>query len=406
MANLTIERVVDGHLTTPQGFLAGAVSAGIKTSPGALDLCILYSERECASAGVLTQNLVRSAPVYVNEQRFPAGKIRGVVVNSGCANAPFGNAGIDDAEEMALLAARKVGVAEDEIAVCSTGVTGVLMPMAKVRSGIPEIALASDGGPDFARAIMTTDTHAKQTAVAVRDGDEVLYKIGGCCKGSGMIHPNMATMLAFVTTDAAVDLDFLQRTVSEVADASFNMVTVDGDTSCSDTLLVIANGAAGGEPIRDGTPDGETFRRALLSLVTELARAIAADGEGAQHLITIEVSGAATLSDARQLARTVALSSLVKTAVAGNDPNWGRILVAAGRSGARIDASRASVSLQGVRLFDCGNVLPFDEAKTSARMDSAEVVIALDLGLGDAKATAWGCDLTTDYVHINADYRT
>ena len=406
---MTIRRVEGGHVTTPKGFVAGAVCAGMYASgpkAGGLDLGILFSERECASAGVLTRNLVRSAPVYVNEKRFPDGRIRGAITNSGNANAPFGDAGISEAEEMAALAARKQGVPDAEFAVCSTGVTGVLIPMEKIQAGVPRIELHAGGGPDFARAIMTTDTVAKELAITVTDGDRVLYTLGGCCKGSGMIHPNMATMLAYVTTDAAVDRALLREVVKQVADATFNMVTVDGDTSCSDTLLVMANGAAGGETIGAGTPEAAQFGEALLFLCTELSRKLARDGEGATHLITVEVAGAVSLAEARDVAHTLALSSLVKTAVAGNDPNWGRILVAAGRSGAQVGARRTQVRLQGVPLFDKGIVLDFDEEDVHERMKQDEVVIEIDLGLGSGAATAWGCDLTTDYVHINADYRT
>jgi glutamate N-acetyltransferase/amino-acid N-acetyltransferase len=404
-----IEVIEGGHVTTPQGFLAGAVCAGMYASgpkAGGLDLGILFSESDTASGGVLTSNRVRSAPVYVNEKRFRAGRIRGVVTNSGNANAPFGDAGIPEAEEMAALAARKLGVPDEEFSVCSTGVTGVVIPMDKIRAGVPRIELSREGGPDFARAIMTTDTVAKELAVAVKDGDKVLYTIGGCCKGSGMIHPNMATMLAYVTTDATVERLLLSDLVKQVADATFNMVTVDGDTSCSDTLLVMANGAAGGETIRAGTPGAAQFKEALLYLCTELSRKLARDGEGATHLLTVDVKGSTSLREAREVARTLALSSLVKTAVAGNDPNWGRILVAAGRSGAQVDPKRTSVRLQGVPLFERGAVLEFDEEGVHERMKQDEVVIEVDLGLGDESATAWGCDLTTDYVHINADYRT
>ena len=406
---MTIETIEGGHATTPQGFFAGAVCAGMYASgpkAGALDLGILYSDRECTSGGVLTQNMVKAAPVYVDEKRFPAGNIRGVITNSGNANAPFGDAGIAEAEEMAALGARKVGAPDHEFAVCSTGVTGVLIPMEKIRSAIPQVKATHDGGPAFATAIMTTDTVSKQTAVAVKDGERVLYTVGGCCKGSGMIHPNMATMLAYVTTDANVERAFMLAVVREVGDATFNMVTVDGDTSCSDTLLAMANGAAGGEPIRAGTPEAVQFKAALIEVCTQLSRKLARDGEGASHLLTVEVTSAATEAIARNVAKTVALSSLVKTAVAGNDPNWGRILVAAGRSGSPLEPTKTSVTLQGEVLFDRGRVLPFDEEALHALMKQDEVVITIDLGSGAARATSWGCDLTTEYVHINADYRT
>ena len=406
---MTIESIEGGHATTPQGFYAGAVCAGMYASgpkAGGLDLGILYSDRECTSGGVLTQNMVRSAPVYVNEKRFPAGNIRGVITNSGNANAPFGEAGIAEAAEMAALGASKVGAPIEQFAVCSTGVTGVLIPMGKIRAGVPSIEATREGGPDFARAIMTTDTVSKQTAVAVKDGERVLYSVGGCCKGSGMIHPNMATMLAYVTTDANVERSFMQAVVREVADATFNMVTIDGDTSCSDTLLAMANGAAGGAQIAIGTPGAVQFKAALLAVCTQLARELARDGEGASHLVTVTVTGAPTEAIARNVAKTVALSSLVKTAVAGNDPNWGRILVAAGRSGSPVEPTTTKVTLQGETLFDRGKVLGFDEFALHEKMKQEEVIIGIDLGNGDASATSWGCDLTTEYVHINADYRT
>ncbi len=403
---MSIEPIEGGTVTSPRGFLAGAVGAGIKTTVGALDLGLLYSERDCTAAGVFTTNLVRSGPVDVSEKRAAAGVLRGIVANSGNANAPFNPQGIADAEEMAALAAMKVGVSPELMAVASTGVTGVPLPIDKVRAGLPRVELSADGGSTFAHAIMTTDTYAKECAVRVRPESGAAYTVGGCCKGSGMIHPNMATMLAYITTDAAVEADLLRQLVRETADATFNMVTVDGDTSCSDTFLVFANGDSGIEPIRAGTPEAATFREALLTVAIELSRKLARDGEGAQHLITVEVRGAATSADARQLARCVALSSLVKTAVTGNDPNWGRVLVAAGRSGAPIDVARTTLTLQGEVLFDQGAVVPFEETVVHEKMKVEEVVIEIDLRLGDANATAWGCDLTTDYVHINADYRT
>ncbi|MGE3983002.1 MAG: bifunctional ornithine acetyltransferase/N-acetylglutamate synthase, partial [Dehalococcoidia bacterium] len=264
---MAIEVIPDGNVTTPQGFLAGAICAGMYAGGPKfeqLDLGILFSERECSAGGVLTQNTVKAAPVYVNEKRLPAGNLRGVIANSGNANAPFGLAGIAEAEEMANLAARKLGVADEQFAVCSTGITGVVLPVEKIRAAVPQVQLSRDGGAAFARAIMTTDLKPKEAAVAVTDGGKRLYSVGGCCKGSGMIHPNMATMLAYVTTDAAVEPGLLKTLTREVADASFNMVTVDGDTSCSDTFLLFANGAAGGPTITAGTPEAAQLHDAVL----------------------------------------------------------------------------------------------------------------------------------------------
>lgn len=406
---MSFEKIDGGSVTSPKGFIAGAVCAGMYAGgpkKGQLDLGVLFSERECVSAGVLTKNMVKAAPVYVNERRLRHGPLRGVITNSGNANAPFGNAGIAEAEEMAALGARLAGVGDETFAVCSTGVTGVVLPIEKVRAAVGGIKLTADGGHDYAKAIMTTDTVAKEAAVAVRDGDKVLFTLGGCAKGSGMIHPNMATMLAYVTTDAAVDPNLLKELVRETADSTFNMVTVDGDTSCSDSLLVFANGAAGGQTIYAGTPEAKLLGEGLHEICAALARMIARDGEGASHLLTVNVTNAASKDEARNVAKTVALSSLVKTAVAGNDPNWGRILVAAGRSGSRVEPQRTSVSLQGVPLFTKGTVLKFDENDVHTKMKQDEVVIDIDLGSGGHGATAWGCDLTTEYVHINADYRT
>lgn len=402
---MTISMIPDGHVTTPNGYLAGAVSAGIKTRVGALDLCLLLSERDCTAAGVFTRNLVKGAPVVLSAEHVADGKLRAIVANSGCSNSLNGPGGYEDATEMAQLAASQLGLAASEVAVCSTGVTGVRMPMEKVRSFLPTVAVSADGGPSLAEAIMTTDTHPKSVAVSVATGDG-RYTVAGCAKGSGMIHPNMGTMFCFVTTDADVEIDYLRVLQQEVADETLNMVSVDGDTSCSDTFLVLANGAAGLPRIDGGTPGAEEFRQALLAVCTHLSRELARDGEGAKHLIEIAVTGAASLEDARLVARTVSTSPLVKTAVAGFDPNWGRILVAAGRAGAALEESRVSMRLQGELIYDRGKALVFDEAQMSKQLEEDEVRIDIDLGLGTAQATAWGCDLTTDYVHINADYRT
>jgi glutamate N-acetyltransferase/amino-acid N-acetyltransferase len=404
---MTIEFVPGGHLTTPRGFRAGAVCAGMYAGGpkfGQLDLALLVSDREAGAAGVFTQNFVKGAPVLVSQERVANGSLRGVVANSGCSNSLNGTGGYGDAVEMTELAAAHAGLAAVDIAVASTGVTGVRMPMDKVRAGIPQIKLSEAGGPDFARAIMTTDTRPKECAVRVSTAAGA-YALGGCAKGSGMIHPNMATMLAYVTTDAAVDASQLREVQRRVADNTLNMISIDGDTSCSDTFIVLANGAAGLPPIERDTPEAAEFEQALLMVCTHLARELARDGEGATRLIEVAVAGAASGEDARLIARTISNSPLVKTAVAGCDPNWGRILVAAGRAGALLEEPRAKLRLQGELLFD-GVGLPFDERLISDKMDAPEVSIELDLGLGDASATAWGCDLTVDYVHINADYRT
>jgi glutamate N-acetyltransferase/amino-acid N-acetyltransferase len=402
---MTITKIEGGHVTLPKGFTAGATSAGIKKRQGALDLCLLYSERDCAAVGMFTRNLVKGAPVILSAEHVADGKLRAIVANSGNANALNGDGGYADATEMAELAAAQLGIAKTDVAVCSTGVTGVKLPIEKVRAGLPSVTLSETGGPLLAEAIMTTDTRPKSVAVRVESAGGS-YTVAGCSKGSGMIHPNMGTMFTFVTTDADVELGLLRTLQREVADETLNMVSVDGDTSCSDTFLVLANGAAGLPRIEGGAPQAGEFREALTAVCTHLARELARDGEGAQHLIEIAVTGAKSVEDARLVARTVSTSPLVKTAIAGFDPNWGRILVAAGRAGAALEESKTSMRLQGELLFDRGKALEFDEESMSKALEAEEVRIELDLGLGSGAATAWGCDLTTDYVHINADYRT
>jgi glutamate N-acetyltransferase/amino-acid N-acetyltransferase len=405
---MTIDTIPDGHLTSARGFSAGAVCAGMYASgpkAGALDVALLLSERECNVAGVFTQNQVKGAAVVLSRERIANGRLQALVVNSGCANALNGSGGYADAVEMTELAARHLGVPAGAVAVSSTGVTGVKLPIEKLRAAIPTVRLSDDGGAAFARAIMTTDTRPKETAVRVTT-PAGSYVIGGCAKGSGMIHPDMATMLAYVTTDAAIDAALLAQAQRRVADATLNMISIDGDTSCSDTFLVLANGAAGLPAIEAGTAEAAQFEAALVAVARHLARELARDGEGASRLIEVVVNGAASVEDARRIARTITMSPLVKTAIAGCDPNWGRILVAAGRAGAALDESLTSLRLQDTLLLERGVAQPFDEAAVSASLEAAEVRIELELGLGDASATAWGCDLTVDYVHINADYRT
>ncbi len=397
--------VPGGHVTTPRGFLAGAVYAGIKTyGEDKLDLAILYSEAPCAAAGVFTTNAVKGAPLLVTMDHIRSGRARALVVNAGVANVATGRQGLADAEEMCRLAAAKLGVATEDVLVGSTGVIGKRLPMDRIRHGIADITLSPDGGERFAHAIMTTDTRMK-TACARFEWSGRAYTIGGVAKGAGMIHPNMATMFAFVTTDAPVEQPFLSSALRAAVGVTLNMVSVDGDTSTSDMTLVFANGAAGGEPIDASHPAAVTFAEALRRVLESLARQIARDGEGATRLITVRVEGAASAEDARAAARTISQSPLVKTAVYGKDPNWGRVLMAAGRSGAQINLGRAEVWLGGVCTYR-GEPLPFDEPSASENLGADEVVIRVSLGCGEHRATAWGCDLTPEYVHINSDYTT
>ena len=391
-----------GTATSPRGFTAGGAFAGIKTyGDGKLDVGILASDRLCNVAGVFTKNILHSASVDVNRERLADGKGQAVVVNSGVANSSTGDRGIEDGRAMTRLAAAKLNLKPADAFVCSTGVIGHFLPMDKVERGIADVALTADGGEDFARAIMTTDTRPKHAAV--RFGP---YTLGGCCKGSGMIHPNMATMLAFLTTDAPVDQRYLQQQLREAADRSFNLVSVDGDTSPSDTVLVFANGAAGGEEIGAGSRYAREFTEALAALCIYLAKEIARDGEGATKLIEATVTGAASVEDARALVRLFTTSYLLKSAVHGADPNWGRIVSVVGRSAVRVNEPAVTVDLCGVRVYERTEPTEFDPLAVSDAMRGDLVTIAVDLGAGQATATGWGCDLSAEYVSINADYHT
>jgi glutamate N-acetyltransferase/amino-acid N-acetyltransferase len=397
--------VPHGTITTPQGFLAGATHAGIKDpSPDRLDLALLSSERPCAAAGVFTQNAFRGPPVLITERHLANGRAQAIVANSGISNSLYGDEGMRFAEQMANGAAAQLGVAADDVVVASTGVTGWRLPIERIRDALPNITLARDGGDSFARAIMTTDTVPKQAAVRF-EWQGAAYAVGGCAKGSGMIHPNMATMLAYMTTDAPVDPAVIRPLLKDAVDESFNMLSIDGDTSPNDMVILLANGAAGGETIGAGHAALPLLRAAVRHVAVTLTRQLARDGEGAGKLLVVRVDGAASVEDARRAARTIVLSPLVKTAVYGNDPNWGRVIVALGYSGAQVREADVSLSIQDVEVFR-GGAVPFDEAALSKALAQEEVRIDLHLGAGDASATAYGCDLTPDYVRINSEYTT
>ncbi len=390
----------DGTITSPKGFLAGAAAAGIKAK-GGLDLGILYSERPCSVAGRFTQNRIKAAPVLWCQRRVASGKAQAVIINAGCANACTGEQGMKDAKAMAQAAAKKLGVSVDAVLVASTGVIGHKLPVDRIESGVKRIKLSAAGGHELARAIMTTDTRPKEIAVAC---EEYGFTVAGIAKGAGMIHPDMATMLAFLSTDAKIDVRLLDRLLGEAVAASLNMITVDGDTSTNDTVLILANGAGG--VVKAGTKAAVAFEKALLKVCTYLARCIAADGEGATRLIEVAVDGAATLADARIAARTIVGSPLVKSAVHGRDPNWGRIIAALGRSGAEFDPKKVDLYLDKMQLMSAGEPVPFDERAASAAMGKAEVKVRVSLNGGKYSATAWGCDLSAEYVAINSEYTT
>ncbi len=390
-------------VTYARGFIAGAVAAGVKRAGTTrLDVALIVSDRPATAGAVFTTNQVIAAPCLVSRRHVAAGTLRAIVANSGNANACTGVQGERDAVEMAKAAAARLGCTPDEIAVASTGVIGIALPMDRIAAAIAAVTPTVAGWDDASRAIMTTDTRPK-----VVEREIVLagrpVRIGGIAKGAGMIHPNMATLLVFVTTDAAIDALRLQDSVTSAARQSFNLISVDGDTSTNDTLLVLANGASG---VTVGEAELPEFDAALAAVCLDLARAIVTDGEGVTKVFEVRVSGAATEADASVAARTITTSSLVKTAIHGGDPNWGRILAAAGRSGARVDASRASVTIGGIAVFAAGTLQPVDDAAIRAVFALAEIVIEVDLGLGSAAARAWGTDLSAEYVRINADYTT
>jgi glutamate N-acetyltransferase/amino-acid N-acetyltransferase len=405
--NDTIITAVDGGVTAADGFRSSAVHAGIKKAKGALDLAIIAADRPVAAAGIFTTNLAQAAPVLVSRQHLQHthGHATAVVVNAGCANACTGASGLADATIMAVETATALGCPVDHVLVASTGVIGVALPMTRVTPGIraAAAALARGTGSDTARAIMTTDPFPKEHAVRVTT-PRGSFVVGGTAKGSGMIEPNMATMLGFLTTDARVSPAMLQRALIESARDTFNAITVDGECSTNDCLFAMASGDSGIE-IDDATYPA--LLAGLLEVSRELAIGIVRGGEGATKLIAITVRGAVDGEDARRVARTIANSPLVKTAVHGADPNWGRIVAAAGRSGGRFEIARTSVRVGDVLLFQNG--LPHDEAAPEAgrHLEGKEIRIEVDLGTGGSgAATIWTCDLTAEYVRINGEYRT
>lgn len=419
---------VDGGAVAPQGFQCAGAHAGIKRKRH--DVSLIVSDVDAVVAGVFTQNVVRAHCVVANERRIRSGSARAIVCNSGNANACNGDAGADDDAAMARLVAQRLGCPEEKVLTASTGVIGSPMPMDKVEAGIAAAfeRLHAENSDDAAEGIMTTDTYPKQFAVEFELGGGKRGRIGGIAKGSGMIAPNMATMLCFVTTDVAIEQQALQAMLSRCVWYTFNSITVDGDTSTNDSVIVLANGAAGNRPISSPeSADGSAFETALFNLCLHLAKEIARDGEGATKLVEVCVRGVAVpgslvqaysangrelsaqdrASFARSVAKTVANSNLVKTALFGNDPNWGRILAAIGRSGVRFDPNAVEISLAGHTVFAAGQPTRFNGYVVSEAMKAKEVKIDIDLKqVGGEQATVWTCDFSYDYVKINAEYHT
>jgi len=406
----TLVPLADGSITSPQGFTAAAAAAGLKKD-GAPDVALLVSATSCATAGVFTRNAVRAAPVVYDQDLLSErpGRIRAVAMNARVANACTGPEGLAAARAMAQAAEQAAGLPARTALVLSTGVIGVPLPLAQVTAGLQEAGgrLSPAGGTEAARAIMTTDTRPKHCAVRV-DTAAGAFTVGGIAKGAGMIHPNLATLLAVLTTDAGGDAASLAPLLRRVADRTFNAISVDGDTSTNDTVLLLANGASGLDPFHDGAL-AKAFEEAVLQVARTLALGIVEDGEGATKLVEIQVTGGATEGAAREVGRAIARSALVKTAVYGADPNWGRVLAAAGSAGVALSADKLTLSAQAdgddwVVLAQGGATAHPDPAKARAIFSQKRLRLRLDLGMGRAEAVVWTCDLSPEYVRINADY--
>lgn len=405
---LTDINFIKNNVCAPQGFEASGIAAGIKKS-GKPDLSLIYSKVPATAAGVFTKNKVKAAPLLLTKKNVKHGKLQAIITNSGNANACTGKLGVKHAHQTALLLAQQLSIDPQLIGVSSTGVIGVPLEIDTLLAAIPELTLKLDStsGSAAAKAILTTDTFIKEAAIEVKLSNGNIITLGGIAKGSGMIHPNMATMLGYITTDAAISSLALQQALTYVTNNSFNMISVDGDSSTNDMVLIMANGCAKNPIITDlETPDGKIFCNTLLILCIHLAKQIAQDGEGASKLITVNVSGAKSDKQAKIVAKSVVSSSLVKAAVFGNDANWGRIACAVGYSETAISPHKLKIALEDLVLFENGVPCYFCEETALKLLQQSEVKINIDLGLGVQQSTSWGCDLTYDYVKINAAYRT
>ena len=391
-------------VTFAKGFTAAGVKAGIKKS-GNLDVAVIYTKTQAVVAGTFTQNKVAAAPVYVSKEVVATGTAHAIVANAGCANACTGQQGLDDAHKMAQIAADELGVNADDVIVGSTGVIGVNLPMDKLEAGIKDaVANLSADGNDV-RAIITTDTHSKSVTCEFELSGKTV-RMGAIAKGSGMIRPNMATMLCYITTDIAIDQALLQKAVSGCVEKSFNMISVDGDMSTNDMVIVLANGEANNAKITEENADYQIFFDKLMMLCTELAKQIAADGEGASKFLTINVKGAKSFADAKTVGMAIANSPLVKTAFFGEDPNWGRVICAVGYSGADMVPEKTVVKFGGITIFANGTGATYDEKALAHVMKEKDIVIDIELNMGQEDATVWSCDLSYEYVKINGEYHT
>ena len=401
---------INGGVCAAKGFLAGGVHCGIRKNKTKRDIALIWSEKRCATAAVYTKNLVKGAPLAVTKSNIADGYAQAVICNSGNANTCNAN-GIEIAQTTCALLGEALNIPAEDVVVASTGVIGQQMTIDPIKAGIPELikALSPDGSQMAAEGIMTTDTKLKEVAFEFEMGGKTCH-IGGIAKGSGMIHPNLATMLVFITTDAAISPEMLQKALSGDVQNTFNMVSVDGDTSTNDMVTVLANGMAGNETVTAEGADFNAFMAALNSVTVYLCRCIAGDGEGATKLLECKVSGAAELATAKTVAKSVICSALTKAAMFGADANWGRVLCAIGYSGADVDVDKIDVTFASkageIKVCENGAGIDFSEEKAKEILLCDEIEILVDLGMGDVKSTAWGCDLTYEYVKINGDYRT
>ena len=400
------EKSVKAGVTFPKGFKAAGVKAGIKKS-GNLDVAVIYTEKEAAIAGTFTQNAVAAAPVFASKAVVKTGSAHAIAANAGCANACTGEQGMKDAQEMQAVTAEALGCDPLDVIVASTGVIGVNLPMDKMKKGLRQAVaeLDENGSEKAGNAIVTTDTYSKACSLSITLGGKEV-RLGAIAKGSGMIQPNMATMLCFITTDAAIDSTLLQKALSEIVEVSFNMISIDGDMSTNDMCIVLANGAAGNAKITAEGEDYETFKEALQSICQGLAKRIAADGEGATKFLTVNVKGTKSFADAKTIAMSVAKSPLVKTAFFGEDPNWGRVICAVGYAGVPMDPQKTIVKFGGIPVYANGVGAPFDEEELRSVMSAHDIIIDIDMGEGEEEATVWTCDFSYEYVKINGEYHT
>ncbi len=404
---------IKGGVTAAKGYEAAAAAAGIKYKDRT-DMAMIYSQVPCIAAGTFTTNVVKAAPVRWDQQVVgEGGDVQAVIVNSGIANACTGEEGFGYCRETAKAAADALNISENGVLIGSTGVIGKQLPMEKVAAGIMAMAQKKNGslenGTEAAKAIMTTDTCEKEIAVTIEIGGQIVT-MGGMAKGSGMIHPNMCTMLAFITTDAVIAKETLQKALSEDIEDTYNMISVDGDTSTNDTVLLLANGMAENPEIAEGTEDFRKFKEALHVINEYLAKKIAGDGEGATALFEVKAVGCESAAQAKTLAKSIVCSNLTKTAIAGHDANWGRILCAMGYSGAQFDPEKVDLFFESkagrIQIIENGTAVDYSEAEATKILSEPEVTAIADVKMGDKEATAWGCDLTHGYIDINADYRS